>query len=98
METIKDLQDKLSLVLWVNRNLGKLCEFTGLNSEEEEVLQMGRIIGYNVETSDCAVVIIERFKNKDGWTHISAGDMIMFSPFESSSFAYKSLNKINIIV
>lgn len=98
METIKDLQDKLSLVLWVNRNIGKLCEFIGLNSEDEEVLQMGRIIGYNVETSDCAVVIIERFKNKDGWTHISASDMIMFSPFESSSFAYKSLNKINIIV
>lgn len=98
METIKDLQDKLSLVLWVNRNLGKLCEFTGLNSEEEEVLQMGRIIGYNVETSDCTVVIIEKFKNKDGWAHISAGDMIMFSPFESSSFAYKLLNEINIIV
>lgn len=98
METIKDLQDKLSLVLWVNRNLGKLCEFTGLNSEEEEVLQMGRIIGYNVENTDCAVVIIERFKNRDGWTHISAGDMIMFSPFESSSFAYKLLNEINIII
>lgn len=98
METIEDLQAKLSLVLWVNRNLGKLCEYHAVNNYNEEVLQMGRIVGYNVETSDRTVVIIERFKNKDGWTHISAGDMIIFSPFESSSFAYKLLNEINIIV
>ena len=98
METIKDLQDKLSLVLWVNSNLGKLCEFVGLNSDDEEVLQMGRIVGYNVENIDCAAVIIEKFKNKDGWTFISAGDMIMIPAFESSSFSYKLLDEINIIV
>lgn len=97
METIKDLQEKLSLVLWVNRNLGKLCEYHAVNADGEEVLQMGRIVGYNVDKDNC-FAIVERFKNKDGWTHISASDMIMFSPFESSSFAYKLLNEINIIV
>lgn len=97
METIKDLQEKLSLVLWVNRNIGKLCEFVGLNSESEEVLQMGRVAGYNVE-SDIVVVIIERFKQDGGWTYISDGDVILVTPFESSTYGYKMLNEINIIV
>lgn len=97
METIKDLQDKLSLVLWVNRNLGKLCEFTGLNSEDEEVLQMGRIVGYNV-SDDKADVIVERLKYEKGWNHLGSEDVILIPKFDSSTYGYKLLNEINIIV
>lgn len=97
METIKDLQDKLSLVLWVNRNIGKLCEFIGLNSEDEEVLQMGRIVGYNV-SDDKADVIVERLKYENGWNHLGNDDVILIPKFDSSTYGYKLLNEINIIV
>lgn len=97
METIKDLQDKLSLVLWVNRNLGKLCEYQAVNSDNEEVLQMGRVVGYNV-CDDIAVVIVERFKNDNGWSFLSYDDIILIPPFSSSTYTYKLLNEINIII
>lgn len=97
METIKDLQEKLSLVIWVCRNLGKLCEYHAVNSDYEEVLQMGRIVGYNVYNSN-TVVIVERFKNSDGWKHTNSEDIILIPPFSSSTYAYKPLNEINIIV
>ena len=98
METIKDLQDKLSLVLWVNRNLGKLCEVHGYSEEDDVVvLRMGRIAGYNVQ-DDNHTVIVEMFKTNQGWKMVDAEDMILIPPFTSSSYSYQVMNEINIIV
>lgn len=97
METIEDLQAKLSLVLWVNRNLGKLCEYYAVNNDNEEVLQMGRIVGYNVDT-ELRAVIVEKFKNDNGWSYMSAGDVVLIPRFETSTYSYKLLDEINIIV
>lgn len=97
METIEDLKEKLSLVICVNRNLGKLCEYHAVNADGEEVLQMGRIVGYNVDKDNC-VVIVERFKNDNGWSFRSAEDIILMPPFSTSTYAYKVLNEITVIV
>lgn len=100
METIKDLQDKLNLVLWVSRNLGKLCEVPGYSEEDdedEEVLRMGRITGYNIQGNAC-VVIVEVFMNTKGWKTIDDEDVIIIPPFASSSYSYQVMNEINIIV
>lgn len=97
METIKDLQDKLSLVLWVNRNLGKLCEVKQAEYENTVTLHMGHIAGYS-ESRNNPCVIVELFNNYDGWRELDRKDVIPVQSFDSSKYAYKLPSEISILV
>lgn len=96
METIEDLKEKLSLVIWVNRNLGKLCEYHVVNADGEEVLQMGRIVGYYLANNRVIVEIIEdRFIDR-GWNYIEEGDNIILNCPDDATFLYAGLENLRL--